>query len=295
MKFRRKKRDLLGLTPVYEPPEPHKPAADLVLIHGLGGRSHRTWVAPTKGGVFWPETLLAKDALLQNQVAISSFGYSANWSAPEDSMLDVEDFARQLLDRLTSDSRVSTRTTGLILIGHSMGGLVAKSLYVIALAEQQRFTRRIHAIFFLGTPHKGAKLAPLLRQALKLTPFDKPFVCDLDPASPKLEKLQADFNERVDDLQIHSFFETQPLRIFGPIRTVIVPRDSAKTGCETEKLHGSNANHRQLCKFHDANDENYLLLRNMLVLTVKEIRAKCKSLAVSATIPHTADDPLLTC
>lgn len=46
----------------------------------------------------------------------------------------------------------------LSILGHSMGGLVARSAHHHAVAEGQAWPRRLRRIVFLGTPHHGAPL-----------------------------------------------------------------------------------------------------------------------------------------
>lgn len=46
----------------------------------------------------------------------------------------------------------------LLLVGHSMGGLVARSAFEIGNASTQSWTRHVRRMAFLGTPHHGAPL-----------------------------------------------------------------------------------------------------------------------------------------
>jgi hypothetical protein len=48
--------------------------------------------------------------------------------------------------------------TELVLVGHSMGGLVVRSACVAAGGEASRWIRSLRALVFLGTPHHGAPL-----------------------------------------------------------------------------------------------------------------------------------------
>lgn len=80
----------------------------------------------------------------------------------------------------------------LILIGHSMGGLVARSAVAQGMLAEQAWTRRVSRLITLGSPHHGApleKIGHLVERALGLTPFSRPFarlgqmrsagICDL--------------------------------------------------------------------------------------------------------------------
>jgi len=48
--------------------------------------------------------------------------------------------------------------TELVLIGHSMGGLVARSAYHYGALARHEWVRRLDKLVFLGTPHHGAPL-----------------------------------------------------------------------------------------------------------------------------------------
>lgn len=61
----------------------------------------------------------------------------------------------------------------IIMLGHSMGGLVIRSACDHGVAMQQSWVRRVKRIFDLGTPHQGAdleKLASLAHTTLDLLP-----------------------------------------------------------------------------------------------------------------------------
>jgi pimeloyl-ACP methyl ester carboxylesterase len=66
----------------------------------------------------------------------------------------------------------------LTIIGHSMGGLVARSAVQSARAEQHAWPNRLRRLVFLGTPHHGALLEQLgswVEVALRTSPYSTPF------------------------------------------------------------------------------------------------------------------------
>jgi len=81
-----------------------------------------------------------------------------------------------LMDRLLQAWPV--RVDELVIVGHSMGGLVARSACHCAKRARQAWLRRLKALIFLGTPHHGA---PLERAGhwtdvlLEISPFTAPF------------------------------------------------------------------------------------------------------------------------
>jgi pimeloyl-ACP methyl ester carboxylesterase len=66
---------------------------------------------------------------------------------------------RELADRLEQWSRNSPgAATSIVLVGHSMGGLVARSACRHAELAGHEWRRRLTHVVFLGTPHHGAPL-----------------------------------------------------------------------------------------------------------------------------------------
>jgi len=66
----------------------------------------------------------------------------------------------------------------LVLVGHSMGGLVARSAQHHAAGAGRRWSSRLSAMVFLGTPHQGApleRLASWLGVLLGAVPYSAPF------------------------------------------------------------------------------------------------------------------------
>ena len=66
----------------------------------------------------------------------------------------------------------------LVIIAHSMGGLVSRSAIHYGQQQQQAWTKHLKKIIFLGTPHHGAPLEQagnFLDVALEAIPYAKPF------------------------------------------------------------------------------------------------------------------------
>jgi hypothetical protein len=65
----------------------------------------------------------------------------------------------------------------LVLVGHSMGGLVARSAHAAALARGLKWPERSTLLICLGSPHQGApleKIGHLAEAALGLSTVTKP-------------------------------------------------------------------------------------------------------------------------
>jgi len=81
-----------------------------------------------------------------------------------------------LLESLAAEWPVPLKE--LTIIGHSMGGLVARSAIEAARTAEHEWLCRLRRLVFLGTPHHGAPLEQLgswLEAALRANPYSAPF------------------------------------------------------------------------------------------------------------------------
>jgi len=82
----------------------------------------------------------------------------------------------ELLETLTGNC--SSRFEELVIIGHSMGGLVARSALDYGRAADHQWPEYLRKLVFLGTPHHGAPLergGHVLDQVMELSPYLAPF------------------------------------------------------------------------------------------------------------------------
>lgn len=85
------------------------------------------------------------------------------------------DFAA-LLEQLVANWPVPV--TELVIVGHSMGGLVARSACHLAQQQAMAWPRVLRAMAFLGTPHHGARLergGRWVERLLGISPYAAPF------------------------------------------------------------------------------------------------------------------------
>ncbi|KAK4153160.1 hypothetical protein C8A00DRAFT_43887 [Chaetomidium leptoderma] len=264
----------LGLTTLYEPQPPSRTVADIVFIHGLGGGSRKTWSYSSEPGHYWPRSWLPTDNDFAD-VGIHTFGYRADWRERQESILDIHDFAQSLLGALQNHPTIRRTDTRIILVGHSMGGCVAKKAYVLARQDPAaaNLAGRVHSMFFLATPHRGSDMATMLENVLMVGFGKKPFVADLRPNSAALTAINDTFRHLAPQLHLWSFYETLPTRGAVPTSRLVVDRHSATLGYPGEEIAAMDAaDHRHVCKFDTPADPNYKLLRNAMVTAIDMIR-----------------------
>ncbi|KAI1329481.1 hypothetical protein F5Y16DRAFT_99678 [Xylariaceae sp. FL0255] len=254
----------VGLRLLRNSPEP---LIDLIFVHGLRGGSIKTWRKGDDPRYFWPQFWLPLEPKLRN-VNIHTFGYDSNWASTQPSILNVHDFGTSLLEEMRNSPYL--RDDGpIILIGHSMGGLVIKKAFVLS-QELPDFEKRIRCIFFLATPHQGSDYAAVLNNILLVSGFSssREYISDLRIGSTSAVRINEEFGKYAYDLPIYSFYET--LRT-GP--GLIVKKDSAVLGpgFRNQRVQYINANHRDICKFESPEDPGYLTLKNALTNATQSI------------------------
>jgi PGAP1-like protein len=258
----------LGLNLLYSPSEP---LIDFIFVHGLNGGSRKTWSKTSSVAHYWPREWLPKDPVFSN-VRVNSFGYNSDWVKGKDNCLDIHHFGKSFLGEMSTSPYLGDADTPIVLIGHSMGGLVIKKAYMLAKQDvmYETLAKRFHTIFFLATPHKGSDWAKLLSGILQIAYSSRAYPADLERSSGAIRSINDEFRNCSANLALWSFYETQKLNM-GLFSAIIVDPDSATLGYPEEKQMPMNADHRSICKFEAPTDPNYVTLRNALASTVKGI------------------------
>lgn len=193
-------------------------ALHVVFVHGLGGEARATWMCNSADPTtLWP-VWIGEDVGCNVWVA----GYNASPTAWVNETTSLADLGETLFAALQAEPGLKDQS--LVLIGHSLGGLVIKSGMTQAehLAAPQRLQllERITGVVFIGTPHQGAHLATImnkLRRKLKMNPQ----VGNMTKHDPWLNLLSQQFRalyaERSFDVRV--FYESKGIlrgyRIFG--------------------------------------------------------------------------------
>ncbi|KKP01442.1 hypothetical protein THAR02_06438 [Trichoderma harzianum] len=159
-------KDFLGLTTLYEPPAPyHK--IDVIALSGLGGHAFGSF--KERGGThMWLRDSLPSHLTSETDnrpmARVMIYGYESA-VAYSKSMQNLEDLATTFRSSLLALAAGAT-TRPIILIGHSLGGLVIKqtliSLSGSANPDDQKLIRAVYGIIFFGTPHDGMDTSSLI-------------------------------------------------------------------------------------------------------------------------------------
>ncbi|KAL6819172.1 hypothetical protein V8C40DRAFT_252626 [Trichoderma camerunense] len=158
--------NFIGLTTLYEPSvRDHK--IDVIALSGLGGHAFGSfkerggthmWLRDSLPGYLTSET----DNKPMARVMI--YGYES--AVPQSkNMQNLEDLATTFHSSLLALAAGPT-TRPIILIGHSLGGLIIKqaliSLSRSSIADDQKLIRAVYGVIFFGTPHDGMDISSLI-------------------------------------------------------------------------------------------------------------------------------------
>lgn len=118
----------------------------------------------------------------------------------------------------------------ILLVGHSMGGLVIKKAFILS-KDVPEFKERIRCIFFLATPHRGSDYASLLNNVLAISGVLSPrrYIADLMTGSTSAQLINEDFSKHATELPVFSFYETLRMSL-GVTSGMIVNKNSAILG-----------------------------------------------------------------
>ncbi|CAG9978525.1 unnamed protein product [Clonostachys byssicola] len=255
------------------------PLLDLILVHGLKGHSIKTWHKSGDAETFWPQCWLPSEPGFHH-VNIHTFGYEADFSgAKMANILTIHDFGQSLFEQMRNCPHLRNNERGpIIMLGHSLGGLVVKKAFLLA-RETPNFQNRIRTIFFLGTPHRGSEYAKILSRILSLSSSSSPnYVKDLRLDSVATQVLNDDFGRQAHDIPIYSFYETKDMKL-GAKSDIVVPRNSAilGPGFKNERVQYLIADHKEMCKFNSPKDPNFTRLANALSGAIEDLLTNGRS------------------
>jgi tetratricopeptide (TPR) repeat protein/pimeloyl-ACP methyl ester carboxylesterase len=234
--------------------------ASAIFLHGLGGHPYQTWGGSDAQSCWlgW----LAEDI---EGLAVWSVGYEAPISRWRGSAMHLTDRARNILMRLLAEPAL--REGSLILIGHSLGGLVIKQLLRTAESEARHrqdaanFIARIEKVVFLGTPHTGSGLANW-GDWLRIMVRPSAATISLVRNDPNLRDLNLWYRTWANSRNISHLVltEAKGLRILG---TIVKP-DSSDPGLAEARPIPIDGTHLTLCKPKDRTSDIYIQAREFI-------------------------------
>jgi len=250
-----------------------EPRASVLFVHGLGGHHYDTWRCGAHGKpwntdeTFWPRWL-ARDC---EQLAVYVIGYEAPVSRLRGSAMHLPDQATNILARVLAEQALARGS--LILIGHSLGGLIIKQLLRTAdsTASYQpgaaNLIQRVEKVAFLATPHAGSGLASWGDRLRVLVRPSEATAC-LVRNDPSLRDLNNWYRDWANGRRMAHLIltETKPTRILGRI----VPPDSADPGLVNVRSLAIGTDHSGICKPADEETDIYIFVRDFIRQSVEQ-------------------------
>lgn len=237
------------------------PIANIVFVHGLSGDQLGTWCCEGSDEL-WPSWLGQKFPRL----AVYTFGYAANVFAKNDQ--DLFERATSALDLFAAKG---FGKCPLIFVGHSLGGLLIKSILrkanessdqgLVAIADMTRL------VVFIATPHTGASLAAIGTFVLPHLVSDKvELLANKTGVLDDLKQAYRDFVDKKANLQTVVYYEKLKTH-----KHLIVDRDSSDPGVAKVTPVAVDKNHISICKPDNQNDPVYLGVAHRVGLLMAEV------------------------
>lgn len=229
-------------------------ALHLVFVHGLGGEARSTWMHNSRDHTtLWP-SWIGEEVGCNVWVA----GYGAALSGWTDAAMHLSDLGEALFAALQVEQDLQGNR--IVLVGHSLGGLVIKSGMTQAqsLGDPLRVTllERIAGVVFVGTPHQGASLATVADK-LRLLLRTNAQVTNMASDDAWLKLLNGQFRclQVQRNFGVRVFFESKGVligrQIFGLAlgrRQLIVDRNSSDPGIAGVIPTAIDGNHIEIAK-----------------------------------------------
>ncbi len=200
--------------------------ASIVAVHGLGGGWNKTWTHPDTKANWFRDFLSGQLREVGISARIMSYGYDST-TAFSRSIGSIGSVAEDLLDRLKlSRPEEVNSSRPILLIAHSLGGLIVKKAMNIAWFKiGDRFNpygdllENVRGLMFFGVPHRGSDIAfwaglpaTLLDKGLVGFGGNTRFLDALKKNSIEWQEITEQFVQRADRLQlIRSYYETKRL------------------------------------------------------------------------------------
>jgi pimeloyl-ACP methyl ester carboxylesterase len=268
----------------------------IVFIHGLDGHAKDTWQTPkpnatqrllywirkafgrsknnpTNDSHFWPAWIAGEFP----QARVWSLGYPASSTAWTGHAMSLPARAKDIL-RLFELNHVGTQP--LILIVHSLGGLVAKQLLRTALTHNdskwEEIGKSVAGILFLATPHSGSSLVSFVNLFRGISRPNSTME-NLRPDEPYLLDLNEWFRKNFAHFDLSAQVLSETKTTCG---VLVVNQSSADPGIPSVRVIPVDKNHITICKPASTDDRVYLETRRFIADRINEPRNKhtwCKN------------------
>ena len=246
----------------------------VVFVHGLAGHIHDTWRKDRTSKDSFPDLVLQDHELHDYDVVLIGYRTTYIRGAP------IDNAARQLAIALAQPQL--DQYSSLVLIGHSMGGLVCMQYIINEL--QRSVVPPITGLLLYGTPTTGSDLInvaklvgygigikiPLVRFAVNIFLRGQRQIVDLATGSEFLARLHTEWAYRVVN---GGHEKAGAQRMWLPVRVVTGEDDMFVKEASGKGVYGATDwqplkwGHVQLVKPEESNDYRYLAAKSFLQIS----------------------------
>ncbi|KAI5816218.1 hypothetical protein BZA77DRAFT_264583, partial [Pyronema omphalodes] len=262
-------RDFYGMTPLYQPVGATA-EYDVIAVTGLSAHAFGSWKAPQQADRMWLRDFLPQDC---PNMRVHTWGYYSS-IVDDRSTTSITAISRKFLGDIKRVRENQAVSRPLILIGHSLGGLVVQKALVDASKGNCEQDKAVYescvGILFFGVPIKGLNRTSI--ESLVQGKGNDYFLQSISSGSEYLSDLEIDFGICYGSMRnciISSFYETVDTlsvtktpngrfeRTGPPIR--MVPQESAQCSLSADGNRiGICADHSKMVKFQCKSDDNYI-------------------------------------
>ncbi|KAL7794022.1 hypothetical protein V8C43DRAFT_314972 [Trichoderma afarasin] len=265
--------DFLGLTPLADPLQ--DALVDIIAVTGLAGHAFGSWKSKNKPDMWLRDFLPAS---IPN-ARILTYGYDTKLPGSR-SKSSILELSRKLLESIKTTRDESTKRRPLILIGHSLGGLVVKQALVQASEGSEddlAVFNSCYAVMFFAVPNRGLDNIHLMSM-VKGQP-NEDLVRSLGVESSFSKLLHENFIKRFTlDSEIICVYETKTTPTVewnsktkswertGP-EVMMVPESSAIYAGRNEQPYDQlpvEADHSEIVKFSDVSNSDYIIIQSRI-------------------------------
>ncbi|KAI1839800.1 hypothetical protein JX266_013987, partial [Neoarthrinium moseri] len=271
-----------GITPIHE--DKAGAQVDILAVPGLGSHAVGSWKM-AGGSDIWLRDYLAE----LSGIRVLLYGYDTGL-LKSDSRKSIEDMGRMLLESITAFRTETQSKRPIILIGHSLGGLLIKEALIHASKHRRHtLSQTCCGLLFFGVPNLGLRNEQLLSlvrgQPNESLVRDLLVDQDTEP-SAFLRRVSSHFAESCKGrYPVISFYElrrspTVERQIDGTLTKsgtkvfMVTEKSATSTGITAvadEDNVGLDADHSSLVKFDSRSCDSYLKVKGRISFLIAGI------------------------
>ncbi|CAM6123934.1 unnamed protein product [Calypogeia fissa] len=283
---------------LYAPEGGITPEVDIVFFHGLyvGDSKDAHWKAwLSSSGILWPRTLLGQRKFPNARILSVSYDSSIrkpSQSEGEDIYRIGENLVQDIIER--ADVRVGAGKRPVVLVGHSLGGMVIKSFLQRASETKDiedpemdgayierigTFLANLHGVFFYATPHHGSRMAEVVSRFPRNSDLSSTDLLQYWKILNKYtERLNEDFRRLRRKLKIRTYGvgESRPTNLHPlgiKFNDMVVQEGSARHDMDRYYT-AQQSNHFEVCKHASDKESGFQGLVALVTDVYQEKRMK---------------------